>query len=267
MADQPFRFLDLPPELRLMVYERLPRKIKHRRITEKTNNDYVILIDKSIPTSILATCKQIYDEAIHIVSEAIRDFILYSPPKLICSFPSDDSHKKFFKRLLDAIVQCKRPLGWFPYASVIDTLIPYDHLYETDTPGSTASKIILRWAKKAAAHQLPLSSPVTQRTVHVVGQDYYGLDKDLPVQGRAQFLRWLRKAGQSGMFRTFGDIACAGYQWGWTSGAGQEGWISGLGYREVTPKPINFHPTPFMFGIVEAEPKMNEEVWFEQWAD
>lgn len=87
---QPFRFLDLPKELRLMVYERLPREIKHYRVeTSKAlaascpHNASMILVKKATSTTILTVCKQINAEADGLIQKTIRDFILTSTPKII----------------------------------------------------------------------------------------------------------------------------------------------------------------------------------------
>ncbi|KAF1950915.1 hypothetical protein CC80DRAFT_553835 [Byssothecium circinans] len=88
-AQKPFRFMDLPPELRLMVYERLPREIKHVKIelpkytVSWKDNPYIVLIKKTVHTSILATCRLIHVEANRMVQNAIRNFILEDTPKMI----------------------------------------------------------------------------------------------------------------------------------------------------------------------------------------
>jgi hypothetical protein len=66
MATQPFRFLDLPPELRCIVYEQIGITTKHHTL-ESTNapDKYseITLVRKSLPVQILATCRLINDEA------------------------------------------------------------------------------------------------------------------------------------------------------------------------------------------------------------
>jgi hypothetical protein len=69
-----FRFLDLPVELRVLVYQQLSPSNKHVRISNapNSNRDDAVLVLRSEPTPILRTCKTIYTEAHSIIREALR---------------------------------------------------------------------------------------------------------------------------------------------------------------------------------------------------
>ncbi|KAF1993024.1 hypothetical protein P154DRAFT_106533 [Amniculicola lignicola CBS 123094] len=87
---QSFRLLDLPRELRLMIYERLPCKVHnhlYRLGTRRTNGEplWIIFITKSIDIAILATCRQVRGEAQPMVVKTIENSILKPTVKMIIS--------------------------------------------------------------------------------------------------------------------------------------------------------------------------------------
>lgn len=88
----PFRLMDLPAELRLMAYKRLPRQIKHTELryvgvlSHHPNTKVVstvILITRHIPVAILRTSRQVYAEAHDIVAALIRNFVTESQSRVI----------------------------------------------------------------------------------------------------------------------------------------------------------------------------------------
>jgi hypothetical protein len=85
MRDQPFRFLDLPAELRLMVYERLPIKTTHHKLDYNNltlsqlrngEDESVTFVHEAIAGSaVLFICRQIYSEArslLHSRAQALQ---------------------------------------------------------------------------------------------------------------------------------------------------------------------------------------------------
>ncbi|KAF2472762.1 uncharacterized protein BDR25DRAFT_353086 [Lindgomyces ingoldianus] len=91
---QPFRFMDLPKDIRLMVYERLPREIVHHALRPlsgpfKGNNQGVVLIYRATPTLILATCQEVYHEAKAIIGKSIS-WVHEGGVKLLTSLGGSD---------------------------------------------------------------------------------------------------------------------------------------------------------------------------------
>jgi hypothetical protein len=65
-----------------MIYERLPRQIKHTKVTTIASSS-IILITRHPPTAIFRTSTTVYNEARRIVSDLIRRFVEESQPKII----------------------------------------------------------------------------------------------------------------------------------------------------------------------------------------
>ena len=94
-----FPFMTLPPELRLCVYERLPRRIHHYRIN-LTASDCIILVRCTTETAILGTCKKINNEAKSTIQQILNKFILEKPPQLCAA--SD----QYGLTVLETIMSC-----------------------------------------------------------------------------------------------------------------------------------------------------------------
>ncbi|KAF2649192.1 hypothetical protein K491DRAFT_568620, partial [Lophiostoma macrostomum CBS 122681] len=91
---KPFRLMDLPKELRLMVYERLPIKTQHKSYNAAAfypsdpQPGSVILVLKTIPgIQILATNHFVKSEASTILASKVEELLL-DPPRVIV--PSRD---------------------------------------------------------------------------------------------------------------------------------------------------------------------------------
>jgi hypothetical protein len=88
----PFKFLDLPAELRLMIYERLDSATHHYKVdhpdelsVEKSREDIQgTVIIKSFPVAILATCKVIHQEGTPILAGKLQQ-LAQTPVRIIMS--------------------------------------------------------------------------------------------------------------------------------------------------------------------------------------
>jgi hypothetical protein len=94
---QPFRFLDLPMEIRFMIHKSLPRQIKHTHISHLCRGEMrirtatsIILVTRHLPMAILRTCKAVHTKAKPVIAQLIHKFILESEPRLICEGNASD---------------------------------------------------------------------------------------------------------------------------------------------------------------------------------
>ncbi|KAJ4303788.1 hypothetical protein N0V90_002689 [Kalmusia sp. IMI 367209] len=88
---QPFRLMDLPLEIRLMVYERVPITTKIYGVSKGSHNQFgtqslqyiqsqggLVVFDKIIPTCILLVSRKVHDEAVAIMKGKLNE--VYSQP-------------------------------------------------------------------------------------------------------------------------------------------------------------------------------------------
>jgi hypothetical protein len=95
--DHAFRFMDSPVDLRLIVYEWIPRVVKHTPLqltsplagdNTSTGLPELILITRHVSTAILATCSMVHTEADSIVKRLLKTFILEQEPKIVIRIDS-----------------------------------------------------------------------------------------------------------------------------------------------------------------------------------
>ncbi|KAH8632868.1 hypothetical protein IG631_11502 [Alternaria alternata] len=82
-ATKPFRFLDLPKEIRQMIYGELHPATRRHKVHLQEGQDHMTLACITVPgVSILATNRQIYEEAGYILNPLLKK-ILATPPTVI----------------------------------------------------------------------------------------------------------------------------------------------------------------------------------------
>ncbi|KAF2128681.1 hypothetical protein P153DRAFT_432278 [Dothidotthia symphoricarpi CBS 119687] len=78
----PCSFMGLPPELRLMIYERLGTTWTQHTIAVEGFRCHISVCNPSVPVRILATCRQVHSEALEIMKRKMLR-LHFTRPKII----------------------------------------------------------------------------------------------------------------------------------------------------------------------------------------
>lgn len=119
-----FPFMQLPTEIRLMIYECIPTQVKQHDFTTVSGSATprsFTAISKSIHLSILAVSKKVHSEASAIIQRKLDD-ILRTPPRWIINLSINiNIHKcggplwHMSRYLAKDAVKAKKSLGTVPY--------------------------------------------------------------------------------------------------------------------------------------------------------
>ncbi|KAF1954414.1 hypothetical protein CC80DRAFT_567651 [Byssothecium circinans] len=118
--NKPFPFMALPQEIRLMVYERLECEVKMHHIGVPAvglemmwMNKQVSLVVRSVPTSILSTCRQVREEAYKIINSIVREEIIEQPPMILTrEIRTTMRNYKALIRVLEVVLEVSMEAVW-----------------------------------------------------------------------------------------------------------------------------------------------------------
>jgi hypothetical protein len=141
----PFRFLDLPKDIRLIVYEQLPIVTRHSTICMAYTPDYngtSTLVLRLLPLAILRVCWTIYHEAHAMLKPKMLEILAHAPQIMV---PSTD-----LPRMQDGFAQFLRILETTCDLPVPATLPSDGTIFRQTTRVSPA------WCAALNAHVVPV---------------------------------------------------------------------------------------------------------------